>query len=69
VPGENGGGGEKEECLENHKKVTWPTLHDRYKSGDKINENVMSWSCGRCGGEWKFIQCFDRKPEVKRPIG
>jgi len=55
--------------LATKQEVSWPLLHTRYLSGDKINENVMGGSCGTYGGKYKCIQGFDRKPEVKRTVG
>ena len=55
--------------LETKQEVSWPSVHNGYRSGDQINENVMGGSCGTYGGGYKCIQGFDRKPEVKRIVG
>ena len=29
----------------------------------------MGWTSGTYGGEYKFMRCFNREPEVKRILG
>lgn len=62
-------GGSERSRLESKQEASWPSVHTRYHAGDKINKDVMGGSCGTYGVEYKCIQGFDRKPEVKRTVG